>query len=547
MKNFTKYISIMLFGMFFILWGCQEDDYKLGELVTPGNVEVSFSVLGVDNDNPYGDGSGKVEFTATASNEMSYTYIFGDGSDKVVDADGKVSHVFTKTGVNKYTVTVMAVGTGGLSATKSVQVEVFSSFSDPEAEQFLTGGSSKKWYWAADQPGHVGLGPNTVDGTNHTFAQWWSAGPFEKSCMYDAEFEFTKTAEGVTFEQKLGTAYVPGTYAGKIGVEGDACHGEDVTPKIYGVKNMSFAPANTIATKDGGYRGTSFTIGDGGFMCWWVGTSTYEIIQVTDNILKVRVEEDGTFAWYHTFTSVKPGSESSVDVTYTNLVWSDEFDTNGAPDAAKWGYDLGTGNNGWGNNEAQTYTNDAANVVIEDGNLKIKAIKDGSSYTSARIKTEGLYEFQYGRIDVRAKLPKGGGTWPAIWMLGANFSTAGWPACGEIDIMEATGNNPGKIHGSIHNLASSGSTVNTKITDVADAADEFHVYSVNWSANEISFLIDDEIFYTYSPDDKNNENWPFDAKQFIILNLAMGGTMGGAIDAAFTDATFEIDYVRVYQ
>lgn len=544
MKKYSQYILVIFLSTFLMLAGCDEENYELGKLKTPSNVALTYEIVGVDDANPFGDGSGMVNFVASADDEINFTYAFGDGTDKKVSADGIISHPFAKNGVNTYTVTVIAVGSGGLSSTKSVEVEVFSSFSDPEAEAFLTGGSSKTWYWAADQPGHTGLGPNFED-AGKAYAAWYSAAPFEKECMYDAEFVFTQTADGVTFEQIAGSAYIPGTYAGKIGVEGDLCYGEDVATTLYGVKNVSFAPANSIATVDGGYRGTSFSLTDGGFMCWYVGSSTYEIIQVTDNILTVRVEEDGTFAWYHTFTSVKPSESKEVDVEYTNLIWSDEFDVAGAPDATNWTYDLGAG--GWGNGEAQTYTSDAANVSVSDGTLKITAKADGGSYSSARLKTQGLREFTYGRVDVKAKLPVGGGTWPAIWMLGADFPTAGWPACGEIDIMEAIGNNPGHIQSALHTPSSSGATVNMESTTVEDASEAFHVYSVNWSEDEISFLIDDEVYYSYSPTEKTAATWPFDADQFLILNVAMGGTLGGVIDPAFVEASMEIDYVRVYQ
>jgi len=544
MKN-IKYILAFLLGFQLIFSGCDDNNVELEQLVTPSNVDLTFEVVGVDSENPYGDGSGMVNFTASAANEITFNYLFGDGKDNKIDADGIISHQFTKPGVNTYNVTVVAVGTGGLSASKTVQVEVFSSFTDDEAVEFLTGGSSKTWYWAADQPGHIGLGPNFED-AGKAFAAWYAAAAFEKTCMYDAEFVFAKTDDGVTFEQTAGVAFIPGTYAGKIGVEGDVCHGEDVVPNIYGVKNVSFAPASSIATEAGGYRGTSMSFSDGGFMCWWVGKSEFEIIEVTDNILRVRIEEDGTFAWYQTLTSIKPGTEpQGVDVEYTDLVWSDEFDTDGAPNASNWTYDLGAG--GWGNGEAQTYTSDAANVSVSDGTLKITAKAEGAGYTSARIKTQGLFEFTYGRVDVRAKLPVGGGTWPAIWMLGANFPTAGWPDCGEIDIMEAIGNDPGYVQSAIHTPSSFGATVNVESTTVTDASDAFHVYSVNWSPNQISFLVDDEIFYTYSPETKDTDTWPFDLDQFLILNVAMGGSLGGTIDPGFVQSSMEVDYVRVYQ
>lgn len=305
MKN-LKYIVIFLLGIQLVFSGCEEDNYELGELITPTNVDVTFELVGVDSENPYGDGSGIVDFMATADNEITFNYIFGDGKDNEIAADGKISHQFSKNGVNTYNVTVIAVGTGGVSASKTIQVEVFSSFADDEALEFLTGGSSKTWYWAADQPGHVGLGPNFED-PGKTFAFWYQAAPFEKTCMYNAEFVFTKTDDGeMTFEQTAGPAYIPGTYAGKIGVNADECYGEDVVPSLYGVKNVSFSPASSIATVDGGYRGTSMSFSDGGFMCWYVGVSEYEIIEVTENILMVRVEEDGEFAWYHTFTTEKP-------------------------------------------------------------------------------------------------------------------------------------------------------------------------------------------------------------------------------------------------
>lgn len=288
---------------------CQEDNYELGDLVMPTGVEVTAVIAGADEDNPYGDGSGVVNFTATAQNHITFNYEFGDGKNNEIAPDGKVKHTFTKTGINTYNVTVYAVGTGGMTSSTSIQVEVFSSFTDDEAVEFLTGGDTKTWYWAADQAGHTALGPNFVDATNHTYGAWYSAAPFEKTCMYDAEFVFTKTADGLTFEQTAGPAFIPGTYAGKIGVEADACYGEDVVPGLYGVKNVSLSPSESIATADGGYRGTTMSFSDDGVMCWWVGSSSYEIIEITENILRVRVEEDDTFAWYHIFTSEKPVNE----------------------------------------------------------------------------------------------------------------------------------------------------------------------------------------------------------------------------------------------
>ncbi|MCA1760465.1 MAG: PKD domain-containing protein, partial [Bacteroidales bacterium] len=180
MIKFSKYILVILVGFQLVFSGCEEDNYELGELITPTNVDVTFEVVGADGENPNGDGSGVVNFSATADNEITFNYIFGDGKNNEIAADGNIAHQFSKNGVNTYNVTVIAVGTGGVSASKTVQVEVFSSFTDDEALEFLTGGSSKTWYWAADQQGHVGLGPNFED-AGKTFAAWYQAAPFEKT------------------------------------------------------------------------------------------------------------------------------------------------------------------------------------------------------------------------------------------------------------------------------------------------------------------------------------------------------------------------------
>lgn len=231
------------------------------------------------------------------------------------------------------------------------------------------------------------------------------------------------------------------------------------------------------------------------------------------------------------------------------LVWSDEFNVNGAPDSSKWGYNIGTGSNGWGNGESQYYTNRPENVIVEDGFLKITAKAEsyeGSNYTSARLLSEGKFDFKYGRVDISAKLPQGEGTWPALWLLGSNFSSVGWPACGEIDIMEHWGDNPGRIASATHTPSSFGNTVNVGEITISDFATEFHVYSLEWTSNELRFLVDDTLFYTYNPTAKNSDTWPFDKEHFFILNIAVGSNYQ-SIDPNFVKSTMEIDYVRLYQ
>lgn len=310
MKRSSQFLFIAIAALLIAFSGCKKDEYDMGDLVAPTNLTITYELVGADDENPFGDGSGMVHFTANAQNAITYTFDFGDGSSKAVAGSGKLTKRFSVTGTVAYNVTVQAVGTGGITSSKTTQLEVLSTFEDAQLVDYLTGGSSKTWYWAFDQPGHTGLGPVADDYGNaeFTWPAWWSipANDPDKACMYGAEFVFTKTEMGMTFEQTTGPAFIPATYAGKIGVQGDVCHDESVATSLYGVKNVSLAPSSSLAAEAGQYRGTTMAFGDDGFMCWWVGKSEYDIIEVTDNILRVRIMEDDTYAWYHTFTSVKP-------------------------------------------------------------------------------------------------------------------------------------------------------------------------------------------------------------------------------------------------
>lgn len=227
-----------------------------------------------------------------------------------------------------------------------------------------------------------------------------------------------------------------------------------------------------------------------------------------------------------------------------SLLWSDEFDQSGAPNPAKWGYDIGAG--GWGNAELQFYTSRTDNAIVSNGTLKIIAIKEsynGSPYTSARLLSKEKFSFKYGKIEVRAKMPSGFGTWPAAWMLGSNINTATWPNCGEIDIVEHKGSDVNKIYGTLHYPGHFAGTADGGTKVISGATTDFHIYSCEWSASAIKFSVDDVLYYSFA----NNNTLPFNQNFFVLLNLAMGGNFGGSVDAGFTNATFEIDYVRVYQ
>jgi hypothetical protein len=239
---------------------------------------------------------------------------------------------------------------------------------------------------------------------------------------------------------------------------------------------------------------------------------------------------------------------TSINITVyvvSSVVWSDEFNTDGAPDASKWSYETGTGDSGWGNNELQYYTNRPENVKVENGLLKITVKKEdynGSNYTSARIVTRGKYSVKYGKIEMRAKLPAGGGTWPALWMLGNNFNTVGWPACGEIDIMEHVANDLNKIHGTLHYPDHFGGNGVSGTVVVPGVTSSFHLYSLEWNASFIKFYVDNQLYHTFN----NNSETPFNNPFFFIFNCAIGGNFGGAVDPNFTSATLEVDYVRVF-
>ena len=254
--------------------------------------------------------------------------------------------------------------------------------------------------------------------------------------------------------------------------------------------------------------------------------------------------------------------EEENEVLQWELVWADEFD-NEEIDESKW--NKLRWRPGWVNNEQQAYTDRDINLYLDDGNLVIQGLIEpgyygtdytgtayNSDYTSGRMNTDDKVSWTYGRFDIRAKLPKGKGSWPAIWMLGENISTVGWPNCGEIDIMEHVGFDDGRIHASIHtedynhmnNTQKSGSTF------IETATDSFHIYSLEWSPTYLRYLIDNEsYFFVYNGSNGDVAKWPFDEPQYIILNLAIGGDWGAiqGIDPSAFPMKMLVDYVRVYK
>lgn len=541
MKNIKNIIFSLL--LISLSVSCVEDDYELDKIIVPSNLEVSYEVVGQSAEMPDGDGSGIINFTASANNAMTYKFVYGDGFSDV-SSDGTASHNFNKNGVNDYTVTVVASGAGGASSSRITVVTVFSDFSDPETKQLLTGGNSKTWFVAASEIGHLGVGPATGD--NFTFPQYYAAAPFEKTgnpCFYNDELTFSLQNDNLVFDyDNKGETFFHNSYNTEFGGGGpdDQCLPFDSS----GQKSVSLSPSTSGFPEDE-TTGTVLNFSGGGFMSFYVGASSYEVLELTANYMHVRVIQanDPGLAWYLKFTTAQGEEETEAfETEFETLFWEADFDIDGSLDPDTWNFEIGN-NDGWGNNESQYYTED--NAVVEDGNLVITAKAEsinGFNYSSSRITTKDKVEFKYGRIEARAKLPQGNGTWPAIWMLGATFPEESWPGVGEIDIMEHAGNRQNEIHGTLHYPGNFGGDADGDTKTILHASTEFHIYTVEWSAERIWFLVDGVVYHTF----ENNSTTPFNKEFFLIMNVAMGGTFGGAIDPAFSESAMEVDYIRVY-
>jgi beta-glucanase (GH16 family) len=244
--------------------------------------------------------------------------------------------------------------------------------------------------------------------------------------------------------------------------------------------------------------------------------------------------------------------DTQTVVNFTELTLEEEFDTDGAPNSAVWSYDIGTGQNGWGNNELQYYTDRPKNVTVTNGFLLITADREdfqGSRYTSARLLTKDKFEQKYGRFEARIRLPYGQGIWPAFWMLGANSDTVIWPECGEIDIMEYRGQDPTVTIGSVHGPGySAGEAISKEYDLVNDRFDTgFHIFGIEWGPDYINYYVDDVLYNQITPEDVPGE-WVFDQPFYILMNVAVGGSFVGLPnDETPFPQTMVVDYVRVYK
>lgn len=270
------------------------------------------------------------------------------------------------------------------------------------------------------------------------------------------------------------------------------------------------------------------------FIGLWMFTCQSQPVEITSNVL------------------VSDSLQNNDWSFETTAFWSDEFDYTGLPDSTKWGYDIG--GSGWGNHELQYYTNRIENASVAHGVLNITAQKENfgdKEYTSARLVTKNKGDILYGRIEVKAKVPAGVGTWPAIWMLPTDWEYGGWPESGEIDIMEHVGYDPNNIHISTHCKAYYWRRNNHKTATkiIPTAMTDFHVYRIDWTPNSIRGFIDDQLIFTNVNEKTGFEAWPFDKRFHLILNLAVGGDWGGkqGIDEQAFPASMQVDYVRFYK
>ena len=537
-RNASYFIIALFLGIFIACSGDSDGD-DTDQALAPRNLQVSTEIKGADGQNPAGDGSGEVTFQATAENAVRYTIRY-DGKESVM-TNGSYTMVFDDPGTNTYDVEVKAFNSANASISKAVSVQVLREYEIPEALlTFLTGDDKKEWRIKNETPGHLGVGPK-----DSRFPEFYEAQPLEKflTSMYDDVF-ILEADQDFTHDTKSFVFGKAEPLTDDFGSIPDTPNGDD---EYENYPLEAYSGTWSYSESNGRPR---IHMSDNGFFGFYVGGDhVFEIMNQTETTMTLKTVGFDDNGWFVILTSEGDG-EIPEDPVYNNLIFEDDFKVNGEPDESKWGYDIGRGDNGWGNAEAQYYTDRSENVVVENDNLKIIAQKEnfqGASYTSARLKTQDKFDFTYGRLDVRAKLPKGGGTWPAIWMLGANFPEVGWPNCGEIDIMEYVGNEPGSIQSALHNPSSFGDTIYRKSTDITDESDAYHVYSMIWSEEQISFYLDGERFYVYRPENRSSSNWPYDKPQFLILNVAMGGSLGGDIDPSFTSSSMEIDYVRIYQ
>ncbi len=548
MKVLYKIFALLALALLVV--NCQEDDTEFGDVVAPTNLTVVVDVAT--------DQSGNVTVTPTADNAITFHVYFEQDEDPVVISGGSAAYRYTRSGEYSQEIVVVAFGRGGVSSSFATTIELDVKLVIIEELLIPLAGNAnegKRWVWDASNAGHFGVGDPA-----ESFPNFFSAGPNSLDpCLYDDVLVFSHDGNdnySFTLEDTDAT-FINWAEVKRFFPDATPQQFVDECRDLEGILDLE---TNFVVVTDQDTNVSTLTLSNS-TMSYWSGAISYEIVELTENKLTVRGIQDpfdppgAQLAWYHTFVPEGGGPPPTCTGGSTGntgsgnndvLVWADEFNDDGAPCDENWSYNIGTGDNGWGNGESQYYTDRADNVVVEDGVLKITAKAEsfqGSDYTSARIISYQKFDFTYGKVEARAKLPTGGGTWPAIWLLGSSFETEPWPACGEIDIMEHVGNQQDIIFSSLHYPGNSGGNAVTESINVPGVSDGFFVYTVEWTPSQIIFSVDDTVYHTFN----HNVTFPFQNDFFLILNVAMGGTFGGNIDPSFTESTMEIDYIRVYQ
>ena len=507
------------------MYGCQDDEASFGDITTPSNLDVVVTVAS--------DLSGNVTVVPTADNVNNFQVLFQEDADPVIvsESGGTASFRYTQPGQYSEIITVIAYGTGGASSSQSITIDLDVRLDiDPVLLEALvgasTGASTKKWIWDAGNAGHFGVGD-----PEESFPNFFSAAPNQiNACMYDDVLTFSHDGTG-TFTYNVetqGASFMNWAEVKRFFPEANPIQFEDECRDL-STQIATDRDTNFVIVTDADTNASTIDVVNS-TLSYWSGAMAYDIIELTENKLVVRgIQEpfDPTgapLAWYHTFVPAQgvtddfcdDGGATGATGSGNNdvLVWADEFDVDGPPCDANWQYDLGTGSGGWGNGEQQYYTDRPENVIVEGGVLKITAKAEtfeGSSYTSARLKSENKYEFQYGRIEFRAKLPKGGGTWPALWTLGADYQTNTWPAAGEMDVMEHVGNQQNKIFSTVHFPGNSGGNAIGDEIDIPNVSEEFHIYELLWTAEDLRFSVDGELHFTF----ENDASLPFNKDFFF--------------------------------
>ena len=499
--------------------------------ITPSDLNYTVQIQG-SNSNESGDGTGRVNFTASATNAVKYSFRFGDGATKE-SSTGSVEHTYTKIGNHQYNTRVLAYSSTNdyISSDKSISVLV-SPESDQELVKLLAGDSEKTWKINAAFDAHFANGSS-----DHRYPSYFEAEAFSKNNAGFYDDEYTFNINGTYTHKTNGDVYGKASHLKND--FGDTGQSQNADGEIEKYAKANYSDSYFVYKSD---NENKLEFLSQSFIGFYVGEKKFTIECHDGNNLLLRTVDNNSTAWYVWLTDQQVSTTPSKDI-FNDLVWSDEFSYNGKLDSDKWVYEI---RDQWYNEELQATTDRLDNIVVENGVLKIIAKREsynGKQFTSGRVKTNKKFDFTYGRVDIRAKLPGKKGTWPALWLLGSNYDQIDWPKCGELDIMEHAGNRLNKIQATAHHPDNYGSGDGGKTNAYNDVSTEFHIYSVVWTEKGITFLIDDEPFHIVGNACSLPYNWNF----FVIVNIAMGGIFGGNVPSDFSSDIMEVDYVRVYQ